>query len=121
MKHWSDEWVGIPYSLVNCAELAVRVQSEVFGKTLYMPVDTGFRNRAESMISDYGHRTGKPEDGDACVMTHAEGSKWHVGTTCLIKGKIWVLHSIVGPGSIRTRPKDLDRLGLLIEGYYTWI
>jgi len=30
------------------------------------------------------------------------------------------LHSLARVGSVRSRPRDLKRLGLEIEGYYQW-
>jgi len=120
LKHWSDSYIGLTYSDFNCAELAREIQATEFDRWLTMPVDTCQRNHAGDLLGDYGIRIDKPVDGGACVMTHAEGSKWHLGIVCLIAGQTWILHSLARVGSVRSRPRDLKRLGLEIEGYYQW-
>jgi len=120
LKHWSDDYIGLVYSEFNCAELAREIQATEFDRWLDMPVDTYQRNRACDLLDDYGIRTNSPEDGDACVMTHAEKTKWHLGIVCVIAGQTWILHSLARAGSVRSRPYALERYGLEIEGYYKW-
>jgi hypothetical protein len=100
--------------------LAQTVLREVFGKHLALPVDTKNRNGPRDIIDDYGVRIQIPSEGDACVMTHAQDTKWHVGVVGVVNHRIWVLHSMVTTGVVFTRARDLSKMNLRIEGYYQW-
>lgn len=124
--HWSDRYLGMTYVAVenDCAELAARVQREVFGRDVCVPSDRaassfGRTVQIETLKFDYGVPTDLPADGDAVLMM-SRGRLRHLGVYCLID-EPWVLHALVKPGSVvRTRIRELNQRFLKVEGYYRW-
>lgn len=134
MGHWSDRYVGRPYGEgFDCAELARLVNREVFGRDILLPASrwhaglTGaarlraMRRQIAACTDDCARRTEAPAEGDG-VLILARGRPTHIGLYCLIAGVPWVLHAAQGPGQVvRTRLRDMARLGWPVEGYYQWL
>lgn len=143
MSHWSDAYVGRPYveGEFDCAELARTVNREVFGRAIRLPAERwhagkagaarlmAMRAQIEDGKADYGVPTDAPQDGDA-VLLYSRARLAHIGLYCLIPqglpsvvgGAAWVLHAADDARqAVRTRLRELERLGYRLEGYYTWI
>lgn len=124
--HWSDRYIGLPYSEQDCAELAARVQREIFGRAIRLPSVRatslrGLTRQIEALKDDYAQRTDRPVDGDAVLMV-SRGRLEHIGVYCDIAGQAWVLHAMQNAGQVVRHPlRALAQQGLAIEGYYRWL
>lgn len=126
MAHWSTRYIGRPYSETNCAELAARVQREVFGLEIAlpdaMPTFAGHQSKMiDALGADYAYRVTAPADGDAVLM-RCRGRLSHVGVYCDFgRGYGYVLHAMKSAGQVVLhRVRDLARVNLDLEGYYRW-
>jgi hypothetical protein len=127
-----DRFIGLPYCprRMDCADLAMLVQRELFGKAVLLP---GKRPRPltpqeqDAAIDEFrdelGYRVEQPQDGDAVLMREPGAERaGHIGTFFFINYAPHVLHtaSWMQGGSTLHRLQDLSGLGLTIEGYYRW-
>lgn len=127
-----DRFIGIPYCprRMDCADLAMLVQRELFGKTVQL---AGKRPRpllpAEQDAAIDAHkdllavRIEQPQDGDAVLMREPGAElAGHIGTFFFINYAPHVLHTTawMQGGSTLHRLQDLSALGLTVEGYYRW-
>lgn len=126
MPHWSERYLGLSYAPGNfdCADLAVKVQREVFGREVVLPSDHGSdpfgRNaRIEAHKLACAEPVDEPADGDA-VLLITNGRLQHIGLLCLIRGERWVLHNRKALGVTRGRLRDLEAQGYRVEGFYAW-
>ena len=123
MKHWSDDYLGTPYSEADCGQLAARVGVDLFNAAIPPhPEPTGPSAHAQA-LREVVHGSlvpaDTPADGQPVVMTR--GRFWHVGVACDIGGVWWLLHSLSNPGrAVRTRLNRVGDLGLKIQGHYRW-
>lgn len=124
--HWSARYVGTSYAAGDCAELAARVQREVFGREVRLPTERGhgLRDRTrqiEDLKADYAARTETPAEGDGVLMV-SRGRIEHIGVYCEIDGMPYVLHAMRNAGQVVLhRLRDLAHQGLVVEGYYRWL
>lgn len=127
-----DRFIGLPYCprRMDCADLAILVQRELFGKTVFT---AGKRPRPltpqeqDAAIDEYrdalADRVQQPQDGDAVLMREPGAERaGHIGTFFFINYAQHVLHtaSWMQGGSTLHRLQDLSALGLKVEGYYRW-
>lgn len=125
MAHWSERYVGIPYAEADCAELAARVQREVFAREIHIPTERGcglrgLTRQIERLKDDYAARTDSPTEGDGVLMV-SRGRLEHIGIYCDIAGTAYVLHAMRSAGQVVLhRIRDLAHQGLAVEGYYAW-
>ena len=130
MAHWSDNYIGQEYRLgdADCAALFARVSWEVFGHTPPTEADI---ERAQSafgralQVADGVDSLGKPADspkeGDAVLMM-CRGRPSHIGVFCVVDGEKCVLHAMQNAGMVvRHRLRELHRVNLQVEGFYTWV
>lgn len=124
--------VGLPFEpgAFDCVHLAVEVQRRLFGRHVQWP--WGLRHPRGRMtqvarINAYRDRVAdpveRPETGDLVLMLQpvAGGkSQYHLGTTFVHLGQIWVLHVHEGGSSVLQLEEDLYRDGTWREGYYRW-
>lgn len=124
-SHWSDRYVGLPYSNADCAMLAAIVQREVFNRNIALPSArvAGLRGQTrqiEQLKDDYGVLTTEPQEGDAVLLV-CRGRLAHVGIYCVIGDVVYVLHAMRNAGhAVRHRLCDLHLVGLTVEGFYRW-
>lgn len=124
--HWTEQYVGRPYSEHDCAALAVLVQREVFGRDIQLPNEraVGLRGISKQINShkvDFALRTEVPADGDGVLMI-GRGRLNHIGIYCLVNGAPWVLHAMRDANQVCLhRVRDLATHGLTVEGFYQWI
>ena len=128
MRHWAERFVGEPYQdgANDCASFAERVQREIFQRAINLPTDraAGVRGQSAQILNargDYGIPTEHPQEGDAVLM-RGRGRLNHLGIYCEIEGVPFVLHAMRNARQVCLhRLRDLNQLGLTVEGVYTWI
>lgn len=127
MTHWSDVYIGQPYrpGENDCAELAARVQREVFKRDIGLPTERacglrGLTAQIADLQGDYATPVDQAVEGDAVLM-RSRGRLAHIGVFCLINGEAWVLHAMKNAGQVcRHRVRELANMGLVVEGFYRW-
>jgi hypothetical protein len=129
MAHWSERYIGQPYEIntADCARLLSRVRSEVFA--LPVPTDIEIERSASrlkrigqmsDLVDAYGEKTENPQDGDAVLMI-CRGRPSHIGVYCIVDNEPCVLHAMENAGMVVLhRIRELNRVFLSVEGYYTW-
>jgi hypothetical protein len=128
MTHWSHAFLGQRYipQVNDCASFATKVQREVFGRDISLPMERacGLRGQSKQLVDlkdDYGIRTDQPKEGDAVLMM-GRGRLSHVGIYCEINNEGWVLHAMRGPNQVVLhRLRDLPAQGLTVENFYQWL
>ena len=126
-----DRFVGIPYCPrhMDCADLAMQLQRELFGKTVQLPgrrprpLESEAQAQEIAAMSDQlADPVEQPQDGDAVLMREAGTSHaGHIGTYFFINFTPYVLHtSHALGGSLLHRLQDLKGYGLTVQGYYRW-
>lgn len=127
--HWAESYVGQDYQVgsADCARLLSRVRREVF----HLPVPEDIEvDRAASrlgrvgqlsdLVDAFGERTETPVEGDAVLML-SRGRPSHIGAYCVVDGEPCVLHAMENAGMVVLHKiRDLPRIFLTIEGFYTW-
>lgn len=125
IMHWSQKYVGIDYTKLDCAELAVCVQQNEFSRNINLPTTReqglrGVSNQITTLQNDFAEQVENPSEGDAVLM-HSRGRLNHIGVYCLIDGVPYVLHAMRNIGqTCLHKMRDLNNLGLSIEGFYKW-
>lgn len=127
MAHWSDAFLGERYvkGENDCAALAQRAVRAASGMEIDLPTTraSGWRGYTAQILAardGLAERTERPCDGDGVLMV-GRARLNHIGVLCVINGERWVLHAMEKPGEVvRHRVRDLEKLGLAVEGYYRW-
>ncbi len=126
-----QSYVGMAYvpGQFDCADLAVLVQREVFGRAVALPVHP--QGQATQRAAILRHRdalataVAVPFTGAAVLFNEVNtkgDTTWHIGTVALHRGEVWVLHNSYEGGGVQlARLQDLLRWGMKLEGYYAWI
>lgn len=126
-----DRFIGIPYDArhMDCADLALMVQRELFGREVLLP---GKRprplrpNEQDAAIAAYSAQLAdpveQPWDGDAVLMREIGAqTAGHIGTYFFLNYTRYVLHTTALLGaSVLHRLQDLPATGLKVEGFYRW-
>ena len=127
----AQSYVGTPYLVgeFDCADLAVKVQLELWGRAIALPLRRkrpggvlGQAREIHRLQDDLATLVEEPDNGDGVLM-HDGGAPptWHIGTVFLHEGEAWVLHNSFTLGSAALqRLADLRRFGLKVEGFYAW-
>lgn len=126
-----DRFIGIPYCprRMDCADLAMLVQRELFGRAVQLsgkrprPLDESAQAAAVHAYAQLlAEPASHPQDGDAVLMREAGTPRaGHIGTYFFINFTPYVLHtSHALGGSVLHRQQDLKGFGLTVEGYYRW-
>ena len=129
MAHWSAKYIGQEYktNTADCARLLAKVRDEQFG--LPVPTDIEVERAAsrlgrvgqmQDLVSEFGAKTEDPKEGDAVLMT-CRARPSHIGVYCIVDNEPCVLHSMENAGMVVLHKiRELDRVFLSVEGYYTW-
>lgn len=126
-----ERFLGIPYCprRMDCADLAMLVQRELYGRAVTLPGRRPRPLEAEEQalaVRTYAQQLANPvttpQDGDAVLMREAGTTQaGHIGTYLFISYTPYVLHtSHALGGSVLHRLQDLSGFGLTVEGYYRW-
>ena len=74
----------------------------------------------QDLVNEFGLRTENPQEGDAVLMI-CRGRPSHVGVYCIVDKEPCVLHAMENAGMVVLhRIRELNRVFLSVEGYYTW-
>ena len=126
-----DRFIGIPYDArhMDCADLAILVQRELFGREVLLAGKRPRPMRGDEQAQAIRAYTAQlaypvinPVDGDAVLMRELGASAaGHIGTHFFIDFTPYVLHTtaLLG-GSVLHRMRDLSATGLTLEGFYRW-
>ncbi len=126
-----DRFIGIPYDArhMDCADLAILVQRELYGRDVLLAGKRPRPLRGDEQaqaIRAYTAQLAYPvinaRDGDAVLMREIGAAQaGHIGTYFFLNFTPYVLHTtaLLG-GSVLHRVQDLPGSGLALEGYYRW-
>lgn len=128
MIGFASRYVGLDYAPgeFDCADLAVRVQREIFGRDLQIPANHRLGRRGQiaqitSLRDEIAERVTLPTDGDLALFINGSESveSWHIGTVFLRKQEIWILHNSFRLGaSVLWRLDTFPENGMRLEGFY---
>lgn len=125
-----NAYVGREYvaGAFDCADLAVLVQREVFGRDVRLPSHP--QGTAGQRASILRHREAAATRVDVpftgcAVLLFAVNQKgdhiYHIGTAALHRGEVLVLHNSYECGGVRMdKLQSLLSWGMKLEGYYAW-
>lgn len=128
----AEAYVGTPYveGVFDCADLAARVQQEVFGRLIALPTHRkrpagamGQAREIRALQAAIATPIELPVTGCGVLMYQPldKGMRWHIGTAFVVGHEVWVLHnSSEALGACLQRLDDLQRQGTRLEGYYAW-
>lgn len=131
----AQAYVGTPYVAgeFDCADLAARVQWEMFERLVALPVHRrrpmgamGQAREIHALRGDLADLIDQPETGCGVLLWEpaddgAGTPVWHIGTVFVAHGETWVLHNSWKMGSAALqRLNDLRRYGLRLDGFYRW-
>lgn len=123
-----SRYVGLPYDAetFDCADLTVKIQRELFGRSIVLPRRPKGARTVNAFISRKAEELATPvaladaADGDGVIMCE-NGAPSHIGTLFFVSGMPWVLHASASVGySVLQRFSELAGYGLKVEGVYRW-
>lgn len=125
--HWSAQYIGQPYieGENDCASFAVKVQREVFGRTILLPQDRaanviGWSKQINEHKNECATPTNEPVEGDAVLMI-GKGRTNHIGVYIDLCGVPYVVHAMQNAKQVCLhRIHALENAGLKLEGFYKW-
>jgi hypothetical protein len=126
----AEKYVGTPYvkGMFDCADLAVKVQREVFGRNIDLPAHEQTRAGQEQQIGSLRYEKAEPikapTEGCGVLLTRIDPKGlvwWHIGTVFFQADEPWVLHNSEHLKSAALqRLSYLMRSGFRVEGWYAW-
>ncbi len=122
-----ENYIGIPYSKANCADLAIMFQEKEFGKKygdyIHPECKSPFALSLavkRNLLDFMQEKLSLPNHGCA-VLLLCRGRLSHIGTYLHINNQDYVLHTSESfKSSILTPLKDLKKFNIQIEGFYKW-
>jgi hypothetical protein len=116
---WTDKYIGVPYSKMDCAEFVEFVANSELGLTLRFPKKCSAKadHRSELLknnVAVYSEKLSEPVDKCAALLMIS--NMLHVGLVAVFRGKKYLLHSNALNGS--SRLDDLSRYDQNILGFY---
>ena len=129
MSHWAEQYIGKEYAVntADCARLLSKVRKEQFNMPVPEDIEIeraasrlGRVGQMQDLVNEFGLRTENPQEGDAVLMI-CRGRPSHVGVYCIVDKEPCVLHAMENAGMVVLhRIRELNRVFLSVEGYYTW-
>lgn len=129
MAHWAEQYIGSEYAVntSDCARLLSKVRKEQFNMPVPDDIEIeraasrlGRVGQMQDLVNEFGLRTENPQEGDAVLMI-CRGRPSHVGVYCIVDKEPCVLHAMENAGMVVLhRIRELNRVFLSVEGYYTW-
>lgn len=110
----------------DCADLAIDVQREVFGREIQLPVHPrGKRSQAVAIARHADACTrvlSAPQTGCLALMQGLEG-RWHIGTVVTdAAGTPWLLHAHSAELGVLLHPlAEVSELGLRVIEFREWL
>lgn len=121
-----EQYVGIPYNLMNCADLALKVQSDLYDKKYpdYKKPEgeTPFllSKAVKENLSSYTKEIDEPVEG-CLILMKCRNRICHIGTYFEKNNRGFVLHTSDSFGSsIITSIANLHKYFISVEGFYQW-
>ena len=127
MTHWTEKYIGLPYSKdFDCAVFVMEVLRNELGFYITLPDERIWRGKDAETIVDFGKKMAEKADirgeYDGVVM-RIRGQKRilgsHIGLYTEINGGS-VIHNIASIGVILTKLNMLSMIHLELEGCYRW-
>jgi hypothetical protein len=125
--HWSNKYIGIPYSDRNCVQLVADVLECEFGLLKTANDLRGFpehndncsaRSKAiKNEHKNYATLTNNPIDGDVIILSSG-GRLQHIGILAIVNDKHWCLHATKVGAVLQPIDRILNKY--IIIGYYNW-
>lgn len=129
MAHWSEKYIGQPYMVhsADCARLLAKVRKEQFGQEVPTEIEVdraqsrlGRLGQMKDLVAEFGVRTDTPKEGDAVLM-NCRSRPSHIGIYCEVDNEPCVLHAMQNADMVVLhRIRELNRVFLTVEGYYSW-
>lgn len=122
--------VGMPYRKdFDCADFVQHVQIQMFGRQAVLSTERPRGRGAEIPLAAesvaYCRPTSEPQHGDLMLFFDARQpgpAPTHAGVYILQGHRRFALHSSASTGgSVMTEFRYLEKLGLTIEGFYSWV
>jgi len=125
--HWSAKYIGQPYieGENDCASFAVKVQREIFERNILLPQNRaanyiGWSKQIDEHKNECATPTTEPVEGDAVLMM-GKGRTNHIGIYVNFCNVPYVLHAMHNAGQVCLhRIRELENIGLKLEGFYKW-
>jgi len=121
-----ERYIGRRYDAdsFDCADLAVLIQDELFGRHVQLPGGRGRRQAPTATLERYRADLATEisrdeiEPGDVLLM---KGEVLHIGTLFFVGGCWRVLHNSYRLGGVWLHKlSELSSYGLRVEGFYRW-
>lgn len=131
-RRQAEALVGLPYidGEFDCGHLMVRAARELFGREVVLPLNGPHPLQPRDQVAaiaacrrELAHRVCEVQPGDLALMlepTDDGGQQWHLGTVVDVQPEVWLLHTRAGGASCLHRLADVQRWGLVLEGFYRW-
>lgn len=110
----------------DCADLAIDVQREVFGREIQLPTHPRGKRSQAVAISRHADACTRvlnaPKTGCVALMRGQEG-RWHIGTVVMdAAGAPWVLHAHSAELGVLLQPlAEVSELGLSVVEFREWL
>lgn len=121
------EYIGIPFSEKNCADLAIDIQREVYLKNVpdYERPEAltpfGYAYAIRKQLPDFTKQIEVEENG-CLVLMRCRNRISHIGTLFYQGNVAYVLHTAEAFGSsVAHRLRDLSKYGYIVTGFYRWL
>jgi hypothetical protein len=126
--HWAEQYVGTPYTTLNCAQLVAHALRTHFDRDDIALILEGAKQHGEGTAersaaihgrrSDVATRAEQLYDGYG-VLLQVGNRLQHMGLLALIQGRPYILHTTRKSGAVL---EPIDRVARLytIEGFYQW-
>lgn len=126
--HWAEQYVGTPYTALNCAQLVAHALRTHFDRDDLALTLEGYKQHGEGTAersaaihgrrSDVATRAEQPEDGHGVVLQVGNRLQ-HMGLIAVIQDRIYILHTTRKAGAV-LQPIDRVARVYTIEGFYKW-
>lgn len=110
----------------DCADLAIAVQREVFGREVKIPAHPRGKRSQAAAIARHANACTRvlstPETGCIALMLGTEG-RWHIGTVVMnAAGTPWLLHAHSDELGVLLQPlSEVSELGLRVVEFREWL
>jgi hypothetical protein len=133
-NHWSEQYVGTPYTALNCAQLVAHALRTHFDRDDIALTLEGYKQHGEGTLERSaaikGHRGDVATRADSNLLTTSEMDGYgvvlqvgvklqHMGLLAVVNNCAYVLHTTRKSGAVLER---IDRVARVytIEGFYKW-
>jgi hypothetical protein len=126
--HWAEQYVGTPYTALNCAQLVAHALRTHFDRDDIALTLEGYKQHGEGTLErsaaiqghrgDVATRAEQLEDGHGVVLQVGNRLQ-HMGLVAVVHGRTYILHTTRKAGAV-LEPVDRVARVYTIEGFYQW-